>query len=492
MCLCEIKNKYGLGIHTKSKIVESAFIFCRDILIRQFEETCASISFIDDAFFFMRLYSKESIMFQNGEADNINQILHTKQLCKNVFLELTKANLKGFNFDYTDQELFDKLSKLTFSLSKLSQQQYIFYLNNNKGFQVEIYDDCYDFTINNSNLYKIYQYNLKNIAYDYLKGSLETESQIIEFIEKTKEIYREAAESFYELVTNKHLSDIDNISEKQFIEILSSEKVEDYDGDEIIDLSMIVNRYNDSEFLQGLILRSTDVSLKKMYQSPHTANRTRSRPILQITVDNQIKYFTTPFMAFEAIAELTYNEIPFNVLPKEWHNAVIKEYAQKSKDNHDSLLDDLVERHLKDIGLIYLRNATSINNIDLIHEPSTEMDRNIGEIDFIFVDSIKKIVFVSDTKYLRTKYDFSSAGSDMRKFVSNKKSYNDQLYIKFVWIKEHILDLEKEFSKSVKKCDLNDYSVSLLFITNAPTLYRFFAKYPIVPVSELRQFVNSK
>lgn len=62
----------------------------------------------------MRLYSIESIMLQNDEAENINQIIHTKQLCKNVFLEITKANLKGSHNDYIDQELINICSSSRF------------------------------------------------------------------------------------------------------------------------------------------------------------------------------------------------------------------------------------------------------------------------------------------------------------------------------------------------------------------------------------------
>lgn len=468
LCLDKLKLKYDVGIYTNPKDVEKAFLICRNTLIQEFESECKKITTMLSAFSFLSNYSKivvESIT-DPKEYDKIIR----KRMCKIVFSELTKNNLVNSQTNEIDESFLYKLMYLTDALSFLSQNQYNFYLNNNKGFQLELLEDCYAFTLYDKDFALKIDEIAKQMKPDYFKGRFGDECQIIEFREATIDAFGDVANRFYNVLFSGEVS-----------------------PDAIIDLTGWYKKFQDNSFLNGLLLRKKDVSLLASYKHPQSAYRSRYRPILQLCIGGKQHCITTPGMIFEALSEHITNQLPFGILPNEWkNNNKISEFAKKWKDKHGQWLDDEVQKILEMNKLIFLRNIKSIDSVKLDDEPSSTGNGNIGEIDFIVVNTKKQNINVIEDKFIKTTYDSASFGNDKFKFTQGKKAYEKQLLIKFEWIKNNLAHLENELKKDndgFNNC-ISNYSVKCCFVTNSPTYYRFFSKYPIFPVNELSEYLK--
>jgi hypothetical protein len=497
LCTDQLKLSFEIGIHTNSCDVEKAFFICRDILIQEFESECTKITTTYSAFSFLSSYSAVSLKMQNENINNV-EIPHNiifKRLCKYVFSELTKRNLIWSSMNEIDDKLTDKLMHLTDSLFKLSQEQYCFYMNDNKGFQLELLDDCCAFTLNDDQLVEKQNSISKQITPYFFKGSVGEDSHIEEFQTATIKAFGEAAASFYDFIfnpTGNVFIDAEQITEQEFIKLVSQPSPKTVSPESIIDLTSLYSQYPNNCFLNGLLLKKENVSMLKTYKNPHTANRSRYRPILQLCINGILHYVTTPFLVYESLDELILNQMPFASLPNEWKtNKEMVDFVNGWKNMHDKWLDDKVQEYLEKGKYVFLRNRKAIDGIDLEKEPSSIIGRNVGEIDFIIVDTNRPKIFVTDTKYIKTKYDFASFGEDKSKFTQGKKPYNEQLFIKYEWIKSNLLHLQKDLQKDGTILELANYSVDLFFITNAPSYYSFYSKYPIIPVDKLITYLEN-
>lgn len=459
-CLNKLIETFGEGVYTND--VDKAFVICRDSLISQFKEGCKRIVNVETAIEIIRTYCELGLKLEENTWNEMqtHRIIDVKMMCKCIFSEL--PNLRLYNNGIPDdQSVVPNLLSLSVALSYLSQEQYSFYLNRNSGFQIEILKDCFSFTmIDNAFIQKNYQL-ADSLSYDYLKGTVEKIDGIRDFSKKMIEIYGEPASELFNIIYE------DNPCE-------------------IIDLSSLFEKFKENEFLQGLLLRKNEDSMLQLYKSPHTVEKSRTRPIFQLNIDSQAYYLTSRYLFWEAMNEIVYNQFPFAIKPKEWKNKQLVNYVNGLKNKHDSLLDDEVQKILENNNYLFLRNKKSIDCIDLIHEKSNISDRNVGEIDFIIIDSKHKTIYVTDTKYIKTKYHFAAFGNDVSKF---ENEYNEQLSVKFQWICEHLQNLQREIRNSV---DISKYSVDIFFITNAPSFARFFSKYPIIPVAELKEFLKTQ
>lgn len=461
-CLNKLIETFGEGVHTND--VDKVFVICRDSLISQFKEECMKIGNVRTAINMMHTYCAEGLDLEQKKWNNDlekQKKIDAKMVCRRFFSEL--PNLKLCESNTTDkQEVLNNLFNLSVALSYLSQEQYTFYLNGNKGFQIEILRDCFSFTMNDEALIQKNSLLADNLPFDYLKGAVKSIDRIDDFINKTIDVYGEPASELYNVIFHDDNSML------------------------IIDLTFIFKNYRGDEFLQGWVLKKNDDSVLRFYKSPHTAERSRNRPIFKLIIDDEIHYITTPYIFWEAMNEIVFNQLPFAKKPEEWKNEQIISYANGLKNKHDSLLDDEVQMVLENNQYLFLRNKKSIDNIDLIYEKSNVSKRNVGEIDFIIIDTHHGTVYVTDTKFIRTKYDFAAFGADSAKF---EQDYNEQLYVKYQWVCEHLQNLQKEINDSI---DISDFSVDLFFITNAPSFARFFSKYPIIPVAELKDFLKTQ
>lgn len=496
LCTDNLKLNFKIGIHTNSNDVDKAFIICRDTLIQEFESECKNITTTFSAFSFLRTYSIISTKPKDCTANpkDIEKNIVAKRMCKNVFSELTKNNLVYSPINEIDDLLSDKLMCLIDSLFYLSQDQHSFYLNNNKGFQLDLFEDCCAFTLYDEGLALKQQEISKQVGPDYFQGSIGDECHIIDFMKATIEAFGNVASRFYNKVFNDNspiFIDADKLSEPEFFKLLSQPLQRSNSPDRIIDLTELYKEFPNDCFLNGFLLRREDVSMLESYKHPQSAKRSRYRPILQLCIDGEQYCITTPYMVSEALSEHITNQLPFASLPCEWkQNKEISEFAKEWKNLHDKWLDDEVQKILELNKLVFLRNKKAIDGVNLEEEPSSVKCRNIGEIDFIVVDTKKQKISVIDTKFIKTKYNPASFGDDKSKFTQGKKPYEEQLFIKFEWIQNNLEHLQKELKREGITIYINKYAVDLFFITNAPTYYSFFSTYPIIPVNDLSRYLS--
>ncbi|MDD4033578.1 MAG: hypothetical protein PHS48_10085, partial [Bacteroidales bacterium] len=123
-------------------------------------------------------------------------------------------------------------------------------------------------------------------------------------------------------------------------------------------------------------------------------------------------------------------------------------------------------------------------NINLVEEKSINPSKNVGEIDFIIIDTNKSKVYVCDCKYIKTKYDFASFYLDKESFTK-KGGYNEKITYKLMWVKSHINDVVKDMNLKV---DVSSYSFDGFFITNTFVYYGLTSLYPIIPLKWLSNY----
>lgn len=488
LCTKELQTQLNIGVHTEPNEIEWAFSVCIDSLIKEFKEQCKKINTTNKVYYFFNFYTELCEIIEKSaimKIDKIEKFIMAKWMCKFVFSQITGNKIISSEA-IDDENNIDKLMCLTSSLYKLIQERQLYYLFDKNGIQLELLDDCCAFTLIDES------YNIKpDTKWNEYVGHVSNENHIIEFQETTIQAFGTEAEDFFDIVfSQEEIIDLDTLHFEEFKYI--AEKA-DFSRYKIINISTLYQKYPASQFLKGLTLRNKDVDLFKELNNPNSAYRVRNRPILELDINNKTTYITFPQLVFEALAELIENQIPFDNLPDEWcENIVMRNFSKKWKEQHDTWLDDMVQNVLDKHSYTYLRNIKGIDGINLEKEESVIKDRNVGEIDYIIIDNSRKIVHVVDTKFIKVKSNPASLCSDKYKFTGGKKPYDDQLFIKYEWIRCNLNHVQNELKRRQVIVDILTYKVELFFITNAPTFYSNISKYPIISIRKLIPYLEYK
>ncbi len=234
---------------------------------------------------------------------------------------------------------------------------------------------------------------------------------------------------------------------------------------------------------KGLTLnKDNKTRLFDLVSKPQTMFRYLYRPILIWNIEGE-DFAVVAMNAFsESIIQLTTNAIPWGKAPEEWlQNECFKRYVHSKEDDHDKWLDDEVQKRVEEGSLHFFRNLTSINSktgtINL-------NKKNVGEIDFIIINHMRKTIFVADCKHLQGRYDMMTQRNDFSNFTKGKKPYNKQIENKINWVKDNIENLNYHYIKEygANNLDIITYSIEGIFIINTPTFYMFNSDYRIYTV----------
>lgn len=244
------------------------------------------------------------------------------------------------------------------------------------------------------------------------------------------------------------------------------------------------------EFFQGLKLdRNNKMSLLDLACKPYNLIRYIYRPILIWNVDGSDYAFFGKSSWSETFIQLSSNAIPWGKAAPEWlKNKCFKTYVHTKEDDHDRWLDDEVEKKLETNNYKYDRNVKS-----LFHgNTSTNIDvKGLGEVDFIIINSKRKIIYVSDCKHLLGRYDMMNQKNDFNAFSVGEKSYNKTMERKVDWFSHNHQLVAEHFGKKYKEeFDFTDYKVEGIFIINTPTFYMYNAHYRIYTVAQLDSFLK--
>ena len=158
-----------------------------------------------------------------------------------------------------------------------------------------------------------------------------------------------------------------------------------------------VSQVNAENFYAGLTLTSGNkLPIKDAVYKVNSMERYFFRPILEITQNGNKRHLIGREKWAESLTVLATNNFQWNKAPDEWkQNACFQQYLEKKSNEHDALLEDEVEKVLKQNKLPFLRNITSFGTGKLAKSINIA---GVGEIDFIWLDLKKNRIVVADCK----------------------------------------------------------------------------------------------
>lgn len=315
----------------------------------------------------------------------------------------------------------------------------------------------------------------------------------------SKTFGKEPVSLISELVTPYIIFNLDDMSEEDFIKLNNEEltpedfsKYEQYicsDYEDICtyDISSFVNKHKNSDFVSEFILNISDADLYEVVTRPHAYNhRTRFKPIIELHSDNEIIFTTSKWLVFESYSELCLNRIPFHGMPEAWKKYKgIESFANQVHLDIGTKFERLVAKNISQ-RYKFATNIKHIGNISVVDAPiyinGILSKRTVGEIDFIIVNSERKIVYVADAKHIKSKYYSSSFYSDKSKF----DGYYVKLQDKCNWVKNNM-----EIVDCLFDIDICSFSVEGCFITDSYVFYALFVDYPIIPLCAINDFLST-
>jgi hypothetical protein len=249
-----------------------------------------------------------------------------------------------------------------------------------------------------------------------------------------------------------------------------------------------VGQVNAERFYSGLTLTNGNkLPVKDAVYRVNSMDRYFFRPILEITQNGSPRHLIGREKWAESIVVLATNNFQWNKAPAEWkENTCFQDYLEQKSEEHDSLLENEVEKILQENSIYFFRNITSLT------DGKTTKTLNIagvGEIDFIWVDIKRKRIVVADCKYNRARYDMISFSADDTNF---RGSYEKKIHGKSQWVDDNKVFVLKYFMHLFPSSDLDteEYKVEELFIINTPTLYMYLNRVNTVCFFNLVEFMK--
>jgi hypothetical protein len=249
------------------------------------------------------------------------------------------------------------------------------------------------------------------------------------------------------------------------------------------------SKVNAENFYAGLTLSSNNkLSVKESVYKVNSMERHFFRPILEIEQNGNKRHLIGIEKWGESIAVLATNNFQWNKASDEWKkNTCFQKYLEKKSEEHDSLLEDEVEKILKAEQIPFFRNITSFS------DSKTSKSINItgvGEIDFIWLDTKRKRMAVADCKYNRARYDMIAFSADYTNF---KDSYEKKINGKSKWVDDNRNLVYEHFLHKYPELDIDigEYDVEELFIVNTPTFYMYSGRVNTTCFFNLEEFMKN-
>ncbi|QXU50950.1 hypothetical protein KYG33_07865 [Chryseobacterium sp. D764] len=238
------------------------------------------------------------------------------------------------------------------------------------------------------------------------------------------------------------------------------------------------------------ISKDNCLSLIDTILKPYSTERFLYRPFLIYNINNERRLLTSEDKFSESIYVLATNAVQWNTLNAEWRQKkCFQKYINKKGNEHDKLLEDRIEQYFKTNRILFARNIKSFktatnNNINVDNS-------NCGEIDFIFIDDIRKEIVVADSKYNKARYEAVGYRQD---FTNFEKKYEPQLQKKIDWVANNISIVNQHFIKiyNDKDIDFTSYKVIGIFLINTPTFYMFCSNYLAVDIENFGHYIKGR
>lgn len=252
-----------------------------------------------------------------------------------------------------------------------------------------------------------------------------------------------------------------------------------------------ISQTNADLLYSGLtISRTNKMSLEEAIYKPYSMQRYMFRPILVYRIGGEDRALIGDEKFPESLMVLATNALHWNALPQEWLKVKCMQlFMNKKGHEHDKILEDKIEEVIKARNLLFCRNIKTFkqlagNNIRIDNELA-------GEIDFIIVDTGNGIVYVTDTKYNRSRYEAIGYRNDYSNFVDK---YEAQLKRKIDWVSGNLNILQEHLriTNDLSELDLSGFDVKGVFLINTPTFYMFNGKYKAITLNQLAGFLDGE
>jgi len=212
------------------------------------------------------------------------------------------------------------------------------------------------------------------------------------------------------------------------------------------------------------------------------------RPILIYQIDGVSRALVSEGKFGESMYVLATNAISWNTIPLEWREIkCMLKYMSRKGNEHDSILEDKIEKILIKRDLRYVRNIKSFKRLGA---DNINIDNKVaGEIDFIIIDNLAKKIIVADSKYNKAKYEAVGFRTDNTNFI---RDYEPKLKKKIEWVYLNKFIVQEHFKiiYNIKDLDLSNYDVIGLFFINTPTFYMFNGAYKAITLNQLENYLS--
>ncbi len=478
------KSGFAKKVYTDFEETSNAVRKLIELLVTLFISEVSKMKSSKDVLEFVRQYDASNKIVEGDVA--------FKHLCKSIFVILPKLKLSSTASSVFHNQHYDisMLMNIHSSIMMLCQVYGILLATQQGIVALIVSENGWSFHFSNDEYYEKntrFQLAIKNGALNgYCDKNFVSES----FIETYRKVFNSVEEELYQRIFNStFIYDAHKLKEIQFIGLLRGSIPQQG----IIDVTDIVLNNKHNPCIKGLLFDDDNSDLLMSFLKPHNPKyRTRFRPILKVNIDDSDRYITTQSIYFEAITQLATGQFAHNDLPEEWQGVkVLKDKAKTIFKQHSITLEDIIEQFLQNSNYSYLRNVTSIANVSCVKAPvfingSTVDNKTVGEIDYIIIDDNSKSIYVVDAKFLKPTFFYMTFPVDADKF-RKVGGYENKLEHKIQWITNNINLLSTQLNKPV----LMDYNVDGFFVTDNLVYYSLFSKFPIIPVSNLLEYISS-
>jgi len=244
-------------------------------------------------------------------------------------------------------------------------------------------------------------------------------------------------------------------------------------------------------FYDGLTLsKRNKLSIENLVYKPYSMNRYMFRPILIYNIGGENRALIGEEKFAESIMVLSTNAIHWNASPEEWSKIkCFRKFIDLKGKEHDKILEDEIEKIIKEKNLLYVRNIKSFKQVD---KNNIRIDNPYcGEIDFIIVDQLDEVIHVSEVKYNRARYEGVGFRNDYSNFM---RDYESKLKKKVDWIRDNLSILQEHIKiiYGLEELDISKFDIKGVFFINTPTFYMFNGNFKAITLNQLPEMLDGK
>ncbi|MDO7877743.1 hypothetical protein Q5H93_23605 [Hymenobacter sp. ASUV-10] len=243
-------------------------------------------------------------------------------------------------------------------------------------------------------------------------------------------------------------------------------------------------------FYAGLTLSAANkLPLIESFKKMQTNNRLIYRPFIEFNDQNGNTYWLVGSgKTLESIRALQTNALLWGQLPPEWtSNEEVKAFVKDLEKRREALMIEQLIEQLVRYGVTHDNSITSL--LGPKNQGFNIVKKGPGEIDIIFLDEARKVIYVCECKNNRPRFEVFYWKSEYKQFV---EKYEPQLERKHSWIIGHKDLVQGHFSQKFRKeFDFSGWAVEGLFLLMTPSFYKYDGSFKALTVVDFEEFLDN-